>query len=151
MPDSPRVLDFRTLTLTAFIYLALVCFFALLGLTALDWYKYQHLAQNAVKTIGRVTGKEPQNHYFIRYIFQVDHRSFFGIGNAGGENPPFDELEVGAPVTVYYDSENPKSSFLGNPKRQADSATAGVLFSAVVGPLMCMLGLYMKRWLPIFS
>ena len=151
MSDLTVVINLKTLTGTLLVYIVLVSVFALLGVTVLNWSESQHLAQSAVKTVGKVTAKEPDNHNFIRYAFEADHIWFHGVGHAGGENPPFDELEVGAPVIVYYDSENPDSSFLGNPKDQAASMTAGLIFITLVGPLLSMFGLCRKRWLPIFS
>ena len=145
------VLNLRTLTMTFLLYLTSICVFALLGATVLDWSKYQDLARHSVRTVGNVTAKEPDNHNFIRYSFSVDHNLFSGVGNAGGENPSFDDLKVGDPVTVYYDPNNPDNSFLGDPKRQAASATAGLIFITVFGSLLTMFGLYVKRWLPIFS
>lgn len=150
MPDSQSILNRKTLLLTGFIYAGLVCGFALIGLTALDWSKYQHLARNAVKTTGKVTAKEPQKHNSIRYSFEVDHKTYSGLGHAGGENPTFDELQVGAPVSVYYDPDQPDNSFLGNPAEQAASVTTGVGFLAFGGSLLSMIALYRKGWLPIF-
>jgi len=150
-PNATVTLTVRTLVLTLLIYLTLVFVFGVVGVTALDWFEYQHLAQNAVKTVGRVTAKEPDNHNFIKYSFEVDHRSFSGKGNAGGENPSFDELRVGDPLAVYYDPGNPEHSFLGSPKSQAQSVTAGVIFITVGGSLFSIVGMYSRRWLPIFS
>ena len=151
MNDSTVVLNRKSVALTLLIYVVLVIFFALIGLTVLEWPKYQKLSRDALKTVGRVVGKEPSNHNFVRYSFEVDHMLFAGIGNAGGENPSFDELKVGDSVIVYYDPEDPNRSFLGNPKSQATSATTGVIFIALVGSVLSIIGLYSKSWLPIFS
>jgi hypothetical protein len=150
MANSAIVLNFRTLILTFLVYVILVSVFALLAMTVVDWSKYQHLAWSGLKTVGRVTAKEPENHNFIRYSFEVGNSTFSGVGNAGGENPSFEQLNIGAPVIVYYDPEEPERSLLSNPKQQAASATAGVIFITLAGSLMSLVGLYRKKWLPLF-
>ena len=135
--------------LTVLVYGILTCAFALLSVTFLDWREYQHLAKTGIRTIGRVTSKEPENHNFVRYSFIVGPETFFGYGNAGGENKEFEQLSVGSPITIYYDPENPSFSFLGSPIRQAESATRGVIFMTVAGSLLSMVGLCAKGWLPI--
>jgi hypothetical protein len=143
------VLSIKTLIPTFLIFLALAAGLALLAVKVLDWSEYHHLARNAIKTVGHVTSKEPENHNFVRYSFRTDHRSFSGLGSAGGENPEFEQLEIGTQVNVYYDPQNPSLSFLGNPKQQAESATRGVIFTSLVGSLLSMVGMYLKGWLPI--
>jgi Protein of unknown function (DUF3592) len=131
-----------------FIWILLACLFGFLGIKTLNWSEYCHLAASAVKTTGRVIAKEPENHHFIVYSFDVGARSYSGKGNGGGENPEFEELQIGDPISVYYDPQNPNDSFLGNPREQADSITLGVLFLALVGSTFSIVGLYVKRWLP---
>ena len=126
-----------------------MCVFALIATQFLNWFEYRHLAQVGIKAVGRVTAKEPENHNFVRYTFQVNGKSYDGIGSAGGENPEFEELRIGTNVNIYYDPENPDFSFLGNPHKQAASATAGVIFTSLIGSLLSMLGLYVKGWLPM--
>ncbi|HEU4432918.1 MAG TPA: DUF3592 domain-containing protein [Pyrinomonadaceae bacterium] len=143
-------LTFRTLVLTVLIYVVLLGAFGLLGVKLLNWSKYHHLAESAVRTVGHVTAKEPENHRAIRYSFKLHDLSFHGIGRAGGENPAFDELQVGSEVVIYYDPQNPESSFLGDPREQAADMTTGVLFITLLGSIGSMITLYIKKWLPIF-
>ena len=151
MSKSTPILTLRTVTLTGLIYAVLLGAFGILGITALDWSQYRHLAQVAVKTVGRVNTKEPGNHNSIRYSFKVNGLFYHGIGRGGGENPTFDQLQTGSEVVVYYDPENPDSSFLGNPKEQAADVTTGVVFITFFGSLITMISLYRKKLLPIFS
>jgi hypothetical protein len=102
-----------------------------------------------MRTIGRVTAKEPENHNFVKYSFEVNGHTYSGLGTAGGENPGFHALEIGSSVVVHFDPVNPDISFLGDPIRQAKSATNGVIFVALVGSILSMIGLYHKGWLPI--
>ena len=139
----------KNLIVIIFIWILLACLFGFLGIKFLNWSEYRHLANSAVKTTGRITAKEPENHRFIVYSFDVEGRSYSGRGNGGGENPEFEQLRIGDPVSVYYDPQNPNDSFLGNPRKQADSITIGVLFLALVGSTFSIVGLYVKRWLPL--
>ena len=138
----------KRLVTTFVIWIGLIVLFGALGIYALNWTKYHRLAKNAVQTEGSVIRKEPANHRFIHYSFKANDKVYFGVGNAGGPNPEFDQLNVGDPVKVSYDPNSPENSFLGNPQEQSDSITRGVLFLALVGSLACLLGLYLKGWLP---
>jgi len=133
---------------TFVIWLVLLVVLGAFGIYVLDWTKYHRLAKSAVQTEGSVVSKEPANDRSIHYSFKVNDRLYSGVGNAGGINPEFDQLNVGDPVKVSYDPENPEESFLGNAKEQSDSITRGVLFLAVVGSLASVIGLYAKGWLP---
>ena len=144
------ILTFRTIVLTVLIYAVLLGAFGLLGVKIFNWSEYQHLAESGVKIVGRVTAKEPENHNAIRYSFKLNGLSFHGIGRAGGENPPFDQLQVGCEVVIYYDPENPESSVLRDPKEQAADMTTGVALITFFGSLGLMVAFYRKRWLPIF-
>jgi len=139
----------QTIIQTLLVFLTLVLVQGFLAIRFLDWTQSQNLARHAIKTSGRVTAKEPDNHNFVRYSFEVNGRPYSGLGNAGGENSEFEELQIGSTVIVYYDATNPEDSFLGNPARHAASATNGVIFVVVVGSLLCMFGLYAKGWLPV--
>jgi hypothetical protein len=118
---------------------------------ALDGVKYLRLAKLSRETRGSVISKEPDNHFFIRYSYQVDGQAYQGIGSAGRGNPSFEDLNLGDPVRVYYDPENPNSSLLGNPSQQFASISRGVIFTTLLGPSFCLLGLYIKGWLPGFG
>ncbi|MGH9930842.1 MAG: DUF3592 domain-containing protein [Pyrinomonadaceae bacterium] len=145
---SGRELKLRNRLIVVGLWLALVLLFFIGGAVGLDAQKYFRLARNGVETKGVVVGKEPENHLFVRYAYEVDRQSHVGIGNVGQGNPKFEELKVGDPVRVYYDRGNPDSSLLTDPESQIKSITLGVLFLTIVGPTFCILGLYAKGWLP---
>jgi hypothetical protein len=131
------------------IWFLLTLLFACLGLAALDWRRLDRLSGYDNVAEGRVTAKEPGNHQLVRYSYQAGQRAYSGSGNAGGVNPPFDRLNIGDRVTVFYNPQDPSESFLGDPKEHVSSLKAGVIFLAVVGPLFSLAGLYAKGWLPI--
>ena len=139
----------RDLTISVLIWVLLLGMFGAFGVFVLDWPEYRYLAHNAVETTGKVTAKEPSNHRAIRYSYQVDGQMYSGIGNAGRGNPEFDQLEIGSPLKVYYDPNDPGKSLLGNPTEQWNSLTRGVIFLALAGSVLCLAGLYSKGWLPI--
>jgi hypothetical protein len=138
----------KAIVTTFLIWVALIAVFAATGIVALDWQKWRGLARRGVETEGRVVAKELENHRFIRYSYEVGGQTYSGLGSAGRGNPEFEQLNIGDRVKVFYDSDNPKESFLGNPQAQADSITRGVLFLAILGPLFSIIGLYAKGWLP---
>ena len=133
---------------TFFIWLALALILAAIGVVAVNWSKWHGLAKRGVETKGRVVGKEPENHKFIRYSYEVNQQTYSGLGSAGRGNPTFEQLNIGDKVTVFYDPADPNESILGNPQEQANSVTVGVLFLAIGGSLVATVNLYRKGWLP---
>lgn len=126
------------------------CFFVG-SVVALDGVKYFHLAKVGTEAKGTVTAKEPDNHLFIRYSYQVNGQAHQGIGSAGRGNPSFEDLKLGDPVRVYYDPDNPDLSLLRDPSQHFKSIANGVIFVTLLGPSFCLLGLYAKGWLPGFG
>lgn len=130
------------------LWLGIALVFFLGGVFALDVPKYCRLARNGVEARAVVVAKEPDNHFFVRYRYEVDRQVHVGIGNVGRGNPKFEELKEGDSVRVYYDPKNPDDSLLIDPKGQFHSISFGVLFLTVVGSTFTILGLYAKGWLP---
>ena len=139
----------KAIMITILMWLALALTFAGIGSAALDWAKWHGLAERGVEAEGRVIAKEPENHEFVRYSYVVGGETYSGVGSAGRGNPEFEQLNTGDRVKVFYDPDNPNESILGDPQEQASSINRGVLFLAVVGPLLTLVLLYHKGWLPI--
>ena len=139
----------RAIIITFCIWLAWTLACAAVGFVLVDWRKWHGLAERAVETEGRVIAKESENHRFIRYSYQVGARTYSGLGSAGRGNPTFEQLNVGDRLKVFYDSEKPEESLLGDAQEQVTERTVGVLFVAVLGPLIAMVRMYRKGWLPI--
>ena len=142
-------MTYRDLVIMFVSWLILLCLFGALGVFMLNWFEYRRLAKTAVEATGTVTAKEPENHRFVRYSFSVNGHSYSGLGNAGGVNPEFEQLEIGSSVKVFYDPNDPDESFLGSPTDQSNSVRTGVIFLAVVSSLFSVFGLYYKSWLPV--
>jgi hypothetical protein len=139
----------RPVVITALVWLALTIVFAVIGAIVMDWRKWHELAKYSIETNGYVMRKEPDNHRIIQYSYAVDQQTYSGLGNASGDTPEFDQLNIGDEVRVFYNPDNPKLSILGNPESQARSIERGVFFLAIFGPLFSMIGLYTKGWLPV--
>ena len=94
-------MNFRKLFLTLLIWGVLTVAFVLIGVVALDWRRSNGLAKYGVAINASVDGKEPENHDFIRYSYNVNGSHYSGLGSAGGENPGFDDLHVGERSKLY--------------------------------------------------
>jgi Protein of unknown function (DUF3592) len=140
----------KRFVLVFLIWIGLVAIFLAVAAYTLEVPKYHRLASGGVQTKGLVVVKEPDNHSFIRYSYQVDQQQYTGLGNAGGINRPFEELNPGDSLNVYYDPTNPGSSLLGDAKGQYASIVRGVAFMTLIGPIFCLVGLFVKGWLPGF-
>jgi hypothetical protein len=131
------------------IWLAFALAIAAFLVIGLDWRKWHGLSARAVETKGRVTAKEPENHNFIRYSYQVGQQNYEGLGSVGGANPTFEHLNIGDLITVFYDSDDPETSIAGDAHAQSSSIVMAVVFGVIVGPPIGMMGSYRKGWLPI--
>jgi len=115
---------------------------------ALEAPRYRGLATRGIEIKGVVVAKEPENHSFIQYSYEVHQQKYRGVGNAGGVNPPFGDLKPGDQVRIYYDPKDPSASLLGDPRSQYASIIRGIFFATLIGPIFCLLGLFLKGWLP---
>lgn len=129
------------------IWALLFCAFGVLGITLLDWFSYRHFANNGKPTTGHVDAKEPENHRAIRYSYEVNGQWYSGLGSAGGINAEFEDLQVGSPVRVFYNNDDPSKSLLDDPKNELRSRTRGIIFLALAGSTLSLIGLVRKRWL----
>jgi hypothetical protein len=95
--------------------------------------KYRNLAENGMKSeIANVASKEPNNHEFVRYNYQVNSVEYSGTGSSGNGNPKFVQLEVGDKVMVFYDQNSPDTSILGNPKLWLKQEEEFVFYGSLV-------------------
>lgn len=138
----------KPLLISLLIWLALAIFFGAIGVVVLDWPKWHGLSERGVEVEGKVTAKEPENHMFIHYTYDVGGETYAGLGSGGGINPEFEKLKIGDRVRVFYDSDRPKVSTMGDPREEATSMTFGVGLLTIAGSLFAMIGLSRKGWLP---
>ncbi len=129
-------------------FLGILCFFifsALIGSRNLK--KYEILAENGKKAeMATVLLKEPTNHQFVNYTYQVHGIRYEGSGRAGNGNPEFEQLNSGDIVTVFYDPNSPEISILGNPQiwfeQEQNSVYYGSLIMATFVSLILFAGLH---------
>jgi hypothetical protein len=76
----------------------------------------------------------PKNHNTLRYEYQVAGRTFQGRMQSWQPNPPLEQLSVGQPLVVYYDSEHPEESVLGDPKPIFKNEMISIALAAVGFP-----------------
>jgi hypothetical protein len=118
-----------------------------IGMIATDWREYYELSERGIKAEGRVVAKEPENHKFIRYSYEAGEQTYSGIGSAGRGNHSFEDLNIGDPLVVFYDSDAPSISCLGYPSSHLRDSTAGIMFLVLLLPLFGIYGLYRKGYL----
>ncbi|SRR6266851_8389714 len=135
------------LILASVLWVLLFGTFGVIGIGILDWFSYRHFANNGKPTTGHVEAKEPENHRAIRYSYEVNGQSYLGLGSAGGINPEFEDLQVGSPVRVFYEGDDPGKSLLDDPKNELRSRTHGIIFLGFVGSTLSVVGLVKKHWL----
>ena len=114
------------------LWLLLVAVFGAAGYILIRPATSQTLRDNPIVTQGRVIAKEPHNHSIVRYSYTVGGQTYTGIGHGGRGNPKFDDLAIGNPVRVVYNSKDPSESFMGSPEHDLRVNRAGVVFFALV-------------------
>jgi hypothetical protein len=129
------------------IWLLLSMLFFIIGCVTFDLQKYYRLAKHEAVTMGTVVRKDPENHFAVEYIYEVDGHGFGGSSFVNDSYRPFEVLEVGGPIRVFYDRESPENSVLDDPNSYLSSLMGTVAFLTILGPLVCMFGMYRKRWL----
>jgi hypothetical protein len=74
------------------------------------------LLTGGVETGGVITDKIRENHQRIRYSFTVDGHTYTWGGFSGDIEKTFDQVNVGDPVSITYEKDNPTNSCLGDPR-----------------------------------
>jgi hypothetical protein len=71
-----------------------------------------------------------------------------GLGNLRLGNPPFNSVQVGETIAVWYDRSKPESSLLGEPGFMLHNEAVAVFMVAIIFPTFTLLGLIVKGVLP---
>jgi hypothetical protein len=129
------------------IWLMLSMLFFIIGCVTSDLQKYYRLAKHEAVTMGTVVRKDPENHFAVEYIYEVDGHGFGGSSGVKDSYRSFEALEVGGPIRVFYDRESPENSVLVDPNSYLNSLLGMVAFLTILGPLFFMFGMYRKGWL----
>ena len=127
-----------------------VCWFILFGALYTGFYVWLGVERADVlknfgkNTQGVVVAKRPDEHRTVVYYYTVDGIQYTGIGRPGFGNPEFDQLNVGDPVLVRYDEEDPFESFMGDPtpisivQNRAAYFLAFVIATGIVGQVLAV-------------
>lgn len=134
----------RKILVYILIWLVATGAFFLMGLGLTEYPKYKRLADYGVQTTGTVTGKEPENHQTVRYIYRVAENKYRGGGMAGGINSRFESLQAGDKVVVFYDPQKPQVSFLGDPKEQISACIIPIAMLTLF-PTLAMVARKIKK------
>lgn len=66
-----------------------------------QWHNYERLAHAGLRTVGRVTAREPANHNSVVYEYSVASNSFSGRSSASfGGLPPLNQIGIGDKIPV---------------------------------------------------
>lgn len=117
---------------------------AFLGARMLGVYEYYRLTDFGVMTEGTIIGLTPKQHSSVTYSYQVEQNLYRGGGFAGNINANIEDLREGQKVTVFYDSENPQNSCLGEPSGQYHSLLRGTALIAGI-PSFFVLSIIIRR------
>jgi hypothetical protein len=120
------------------IFLTLFFVVAIIG-TFVD-YKNLILSSVAQTTIGIVAEKFPENHLGFSFNYKVDGKNYNGSSYAGQIDRPFEKIQPGDAVTVFYDKYDPTNQTLETPKillvRTLGQIFAASLIIPVIGLLI---------------
>ena len=122
----------RVWKLVAIWFVLALAFGLLLGYLLLR--RDYRLLADGVPTTGRVLSLEEMNHQRVDYSYRVGDRDYSGSGVGGEGIPPFNALEVGAPVLVYYSEAELHLSALGQPAHRFWNDLVPILLAAVTIP-----------------
>lgn len=113
--------------------------------------KYEAIAQEPRSISAKVTGKQPWDHQYIEYEFEVDGKVFRGKGYAGAGNPQFEEIRIGDPFIVTYFARDPAIAVAGEIEDRLFEASGGsvviVVVFAVCVATMLVVGLVKRGWI----
>jgi hypothetical protein len=115
----------------ALLWLIFAAIGAAIGNLLLDTSGLEDFTAKGVSIYGKVTAKEPENHQTVRYVYEVNGKQYEGAGGAERGNPPFDEIQIGQKVVVFYKPENPEKAILGYPQLYVDTNYNGALFFSI--------------------
>jgi hypothetical protein len=128
-------------------WVALALAFTLV-LSAINLPRELELARGFGTATGTVTAKQPENHATVRYEYSVASQAYSGVATfLGPPNPPFQQLQVGRDVTVYYGLADPSKSALEDPRSLVLNELVSIAAAAILGPtaLLAFIALSPRR------
>ncbi|MHB0998552.1 MAG: DUF3592 domain-containing protein [Armatimonadota bacterium] len=129
---------FKKLGVYILIWLTFVVLFIVV-LGNFIWVDSYQIVNRCKVGVGKVTELFPVNNS-IRYIYEVNGRTYYDRRIPRWPNPSVYELRKGQMIIVYYDSECPENSVIEDPKAQLDNVTIFILLAALSIPTLALLG-----------
>ena len=117
----------------AILWLVLAAVFAI-GIGSLKVPLLNRLIAHGVKAQATAVKLTPEFHNTVRYEYQVDGTKFEGQDQSWLPNPPLQQIKVGQPLVIYYDSLNPSISVLGDPKPMLNNELISVGMVVIAFP-----------------
>jgi hypothetical protein len=112
--------------------------------TVRKWPTYSLLKHCAIVQ-GHVSQKLPNEHQSFYFIYEVEHKIYTSIGKL---NSDFSKIQVGDPVTVYYDKRQPENCTFAQPKIDLVQAVGLIVAQFAIIPLIAMIFLHRLQILP---
>jgi hypothetical protein len=110
-----------------------------IGIGSLNWPAYHRMAVRGISGQATVIELHPEFHNTVRYEYRVAGQTFRGQMQSWGPNPELRQLSVGQPLVIYYDSEHPETSVLGDPRPMLKNETVSVALAALLFPTFIVL------------
>lgn len=105
---------------------------------------YYQLYLNGIETQGVVVKPTCEKHLEFIYSYELNGRHYEGVGQSG-TGKYCKELRVGDPVQIFYLPTKPKISVSGNSKALFFNEMISVGLSAILFPLIVLLGYFLHR------
>jgi hypothetical protein len=115
--------------------------------TARKWPTYS-LLKNCAVVQGHISQKLPQEHQSFYFMYEVEHIIYTSIG---GIDSDFNKIQVGDPVTVYYDRRKPENCTLDQPKVNLVQSVGFIIAQCAIIPLITMIFLHRFQILPSWN
>lgn len=110
-----------------------------IGIGSLNWPVYHRMTMKGISGQATVIELRPEFHNTVRYEYRVAGQTFRGQMQSWGPNPELQQLSVGHPLVIYYDSEHPEVSVLGDPRPMLKNETVSVVLTALLTPTFIVL------------
>lgn len=107
--------------------------------------KYRRLLIDGQRITAEVVSTTCHNHNSLSYRFEIDGKSFTGIGGADYGNGKCDTLKAGDKILAYYLPEDPKINSPGEIQERWRNEVMSVLGASLILPLAAVFGISRKK------
>ena len=127
-------------------WFALVCAIAIFGMLILRNEFSLYIHNNLTK--GAIIEKLPNDHLGIKFTYKVEGNNYEGQSTAGTIGRAFESIQLGDTINVFYDTKNPNTSTLDDPKIVFIRIIGELIAACVVIPMLVICLLHRWRLLP---